>query len=194
MIRMSNRRVGLIGSILFLATVCAWPANALTAATAVVANDEADARRALEQAFQRLRAGEYGALYDALPTASQRRIPRSRFVEGLQRTRGLYDLERLEVGAVRVSGNLAVAETVMYGRTRKPFEGEGKIVVRQYMMREGGEWRVATGDNSTLKPLLASNPRLARRYPPTEPRVFLRRDGGWVDVRTLAAPSRRRTR
>ena len=197
---MNKQRLAFNGFGLLLALACALTVaaaaiipSARTAARSF-ASDEAEARRAVEQAFERLRAGEYAALYDVLPTASQKRITRARFVSGLERTRGLYELERIEVGAVRVSGNLAVADTVMYGRTRQPFAGEGKIVVRQYMMREGGQWRVATGDRSTLRPLLAANPKLARQFPPTEPRVYLKRGGGWVDVRTLAAPPRRRTR
>ncbi|MDQ3684463.1 MAG: hypothetical protein M3430_02515, partial [Acidobacteriota bacterium] len=41
---------------------------------------EAEARGAITQAFERLRAGDYGAVYDALPSASQRRVSRERFV------------------------------------------------------------------------------------------------------------------
>lgn len=171
----------------------ARPAASMTILTtaATVAN-EADVRRAMERAFQMMRAGEYGGIYDALPSASQRRVSREGFVAGMNRARGMFELDRLEISAVRVAGDLAVVDTVLYGRARRPVEGEGKIVSRQYMIREGGQWRVTTGDRSTITPVLAANRQLARRFPPIEPRVYMKRDGKWVDITTLAASMRRR--
>ncbi|HEX5707216.1 MAG TPA: hypothetical protein VFX96_07970 [Pyrinomonadaceae bacterium] len=154
-------------------------------------DDESEARAAIEQAFDRLRAGDYAAVYDSLPTASQRRISRARFVEGLSRTRGVFTLERLEVERVRVAGNLAVVDSTLYATVNQPIQSEGKIVSRQYLVREGGRWRVTTGDRSTVRPLLAANPSFARQFPPTEPRVFLKRDGRWVGIETLV-PRRKR--
>ena len=155
-----------------------------------VAN-EAEARRALEAAFQMLRAGDYGGLYDALPSASRRRVTRARFVESLNRARGMYELERMEVSNVSAVGDLAAADTVIYGRALRPITADGKIVARQYLLREGGRWRVTTSDRQTVGPLLAAHPDFARRYPPREPRVFIRRDGKWVDISTLARSRRR---
>lgn len=154
------------------------------------ASDEEEVRRAMQEAFERLRAGDYGALYDALPTASQQRISRERFVGGLGRTRGIIELDRLEIGAVRVAGDLAVLDTVLYGRMLLPAQGEGKVVARQYMVREGGRWRVTTGDPPTVRPLLAAHPQFARRFPPTEPRIYLKRDGRWVSVGPMNNPRR----
>ena len=82
-------------------------------------------------------------------------------------------------------GRFAVADATVYGRALSPFEGEGKIVLRQYLVREGRRWRVTTGDSSTVRPLLAANPQLARQFPPTEPRIFLKRDGRWIDLSAL---------
>lgn len=149
------------------------------------ASPEADVRQAIEQAFQQLRAGQYSALYDVLPTASQRRLSRERFVKALERSRGMYELDRLEISTLRVSGNLAVADTVVYGRVRRPLEGEGKIVVRQYLMREGDRWRVTTGDRSTISGLLADNPKFAQKFPPSQPRIYIKRDGRWMDISSL---------
>lgn len=168
------------------------PAATVNPARAVAAANETEVRRAMERAFQMLRAGEYGGLYDALPTASQRRITRQRFVSGMNRARGMYELDRLEISAVRVAGDLAVVDTVIYARARQPIAGEGKIVSRQYMLREGGQWRVTTGDRSTVQPLLAANRELARKFPPTEPRIYLKRDGQWININALAASMRRR--
>jgi hypothetical protein len=149
------------------------------------ASDEGDVRSAVEQAFGQLRAGDYSALYDALPTASQRRLPREKFVNGLERSRNVYQLDRLEIGAVHVAGDLAVADTIIYAHARQPFEAEGKIVARQYLLREGGRWRVTTGDRATISPLLAANPTFAKRYPATQPRVYIKREGRWVDLQTM---------
>ena len=159
--------------------------------SARAASDEGDVRGVVEQAFQQLRAGDYGALYDVLPTASQRRVARERFVRGLERSRDFYELQRLEIGAVHVAGELAMVDTIIYARARKPFEAEGKIVARQYLVREGGRWRVTTGERATINPLLAANPAFAKRYPPTEPRAYLKRDGKWVDIRTVFKNTRR---
>jgi hypothetical protein len=51
---------------------------------------------------------------------------------------------------------------------------------------------VTTGDSSTVRPLLAANPAFARQYPPTEPRVFIKRDGRWINVTALQGASRRK--
>lgn len=154
--------------------------------------DDAEVRGAMERAFERLRSGDYGGVYDALPSASQRRITRARFVSALERAQGMFELNRLEINRVHVAGDLAVVDTVLYARIRQPVEGEGKLVSRQYMVREGGEWRVTTGDRSTVRPLLAANPAFARQFPPTEPRIYFKRDGRWISFDTLNGSRRRR--
>ena len=152
---------------------------------------EVEARAALEQAFERLRAGDYGGVYDALPSASQRRVTRGRFVEALGKARGHFELSGMEIERAHVVGDLEVMDTVVYATVRKPMEAEGKIVSRQYMVREGGRWRVTTGDGSTVRPLLAANPAFARQYPATEPRVYLKRDGRWINLSALGGARRR---
>ena len=160
-----------------------------------VASGEAEARGAVENAFRQLKAGDYNSLYEVLPSASKQRLSRERFVRALERTRGMYELERLEIGAVRVSGDLGMVDSVVYGRARAPFAGEAKIVARQYLVREGGRWRVTTGDRATIQPLLAANPAFAKKYPLTEPRLYLKRDNRWVDIsKELSGIRRRATR
>jgi len=170
---------GLLAALLML-THAGSPA-AVTAAPARVASSEAEARGTVERAFQQLKSGDYDSLYEVLPSASQRRVTRERFVGALKRTRGMYELDRLEIGAVRVVGDVGMADSVVYGRVRAPFEGEAKIVARQYLVREGGRWRVTTGDAATIRPLLAANPAFAKKYPFTQPRVYLKQNGKWVD-------------
>jgi hypothetical protein len=157
-----------------------------------VASDEAEVRGVVQTIFQQLKAGRYGELYDALPSASRSRLTRQRFTEMLRRSSGLYKLERLEVGAVRVSGDIAAVDTVMYGNVERPIQAEGKIVAQQYLVREEGRWRVATGDRATVRRFLAANPGFAKKFPLREPRVFVKQDGRWVDLTSTLKVSRRR--
>lgn len=157
-----------------------------------VVSDEAEVRGVVERVFQQLRSRDYGALYDVLPTNSQRRLTRERFSSMLERTRDIYDLDRIEIGKVRTSGDIAAVDTVMYGRIRRPIESDAKLVVQQYLVREGGRWRVATGDRVTVRRFLASNPAFGKKFPIREPRAYVKRDGRWVDVSSLVKSAARR--
>jgi hypothetical protein len=129
-----------------------------------------------------LKAGQYEALYDSLPSSTRSRLPRDRFVKGLQGTRNMYQLDRIEIGAVRVSGNLAVVDTVMYAHIQQPFNADGKLVVQQYLVREDGNWRVATGDRGTIDRFLKSNPGFARKFPIKRTRAYINQNGQWVEI------------
>lgn len=184
----------LMGRASMIAVFCALLlAGAPTRAAAVSSrSDEAEARRVTQEVFSQLKSGQYGALYDRLPAASRERISRERFTSALRRTRDMYELDRLEIGAVRVSGDLAVVDTVMYGRLLRPVESEGKITAQQYLVREDGQWRVATGDRATVRRFLAANPKFAKRFSIREPRVYMKRDGRWVDVTGMLKTAARR--
>ena len=171
-----------IAFLLASATLPAFAANK--------ALDEREVRTVVERIFQQLKSGDYDSLYETLPTAQQRRISRERFTRALSRTRDMYVLDRMEIGAVRTSGDLAVVDTVMYGRVLRPVQSEGKIVAQQYLVREEGRWRVATGDQATVRRFLAANPTFARRFSLQRPRIYVRRDGRWVDVGGLRMPRR----
>ena len=144
-------------------------------------SDENDVRAAVQRIFDQLKSGQYETLYDALPSSSRTRISRDRFVTALRNTSDFYQLERVEIGAPRVSGNLAVVDTTMYAHIAKPFDADGKLVVQQYLIREDGSWRVATGDNTTINRFLKSNPGFARRFPIKRPRAFVKQNGQWVE-------------
>lgn len=145
-------------------------------------SDESDVRSTIQHVFDQLKSGEYGGLYDSLPASSRNRISKDRFTTGLQRTSNLYQLQRIEIGAVRVSGNLAVADTTMFAHINKPFDADGKLVVQQYLIREDGQWRVATGDNATVNRFLQLNPTFARRFPIKRPIAYVNQNGKWVEV------------
>ena len=144
------------------------------------AADEADVRGVVQQVFQQLQSHNYGSVYDSLPSATRNRMNRDRFIDALKRSQDRYILDRISIGAIRVAGNIAVADTELFGRLARPFEAEGKIVVQQYVVREGGRWRVATGDNATINQFLKSNPSFAKKFPIRQPRIFVKQDGKWV--------------
>jgi len=147
----------------------------------VRASDATDVRNAVQNVFAQLKARDYSSLYDLLPDSSRNRMSRDRFVSALQRAQDFYQLDRLEIGAVKVNGNLAVVDTVLYGRVVAPIQAEGKIVVQQYLVRENGKWRVATGDQSTVKKFLAQNPAFAKGFKVHQPRIYIKQENKWVE-------------
>jgi hypothetical protein len=157
---------------------CIGTAGAIIAAP----SDESDVRGAVQRIFDQLKAGQYEALYDSLPSSTRSRVPRDRFVKGLQGSRNMYQLDRIEIGAVRVSGNIAVVDTVMFAHIQQPFNADGKLVVQQYLVREDGSWRVATGDRATIDRFLKSNPSFARKFPIKQTRAFVQQNGQWVEI------------
>jgi hypothetical protein len=145
------------------------------------ASGEGEVRSAVEKIFQNLKDKKYEALYDTLPSGSRLRISRERFTSALRRSQDNYALERLEVGAIKTTGNFAVVDTVLYGRLLKPLELDGKIIVQQYLVREDGNWKVATGDEATIQRFLKTNATFARHFRIRPPRVFVMKDGKWVE-------------
>ena len=108
-------------------------------------------------------------------------MSRDRFVSALERAQGFYQLDRLDIGAIKVMGNLAVVDTVLYGRVVAPIQAEGKIVVQQYLLREEGKWRVATGDQGTVKKFLAENPSFGKRFKIQQPRIYVKQGDKWIE-------------
>ena len=145
------------------------------------ASQETDVRGVVQQVFQQLQSHDYSSVYDSLPSSTRNRMSRERFVNALKRAQDRYVLDRINIGSVRVSGNVAVADTELYGRLAKPLEAEGKIVVQQYLVREDGHWRVATGDTTTIQRFLKANPAFARKFPIRAPRIYVKQDGKWVE-------------
>jgi hypothetical protein len=151
------------------------------AGSVVRASDATDVRNTVQNVFTQLKARDYASLYDLLPGSSRNRMSRDRFVNALQRAQDFYQLDRLEIGAVKVNGNLAVVDTVLYGRVVAPIQAEGKIVVQQYLVREDGKWRVATGDQSAVRKFLAQNPAFAKGFKIRPPRIYIKQDNKWVE-------------
>jgi hypothetical protein len=178
---MKRNQIILVLSLMLLGFAGMASPNLSARAATPAPSDQTDVRAAVTRIFDQLKTGQYAALYDALPSSSRSRLSRERFVEGLQRSRNLYQLERLEIGAVRVAGDLAVVDTIMYARIAKPFDTEGKLVAQQYVVREDGTWRVATGDNATINRFLKNNPAFAKKFPVKRTRAFIKQNGKWVE-------------
>src|SRR4026207_1713771 len=79
------------------------------------ASDQTDVRGTVQNVFDQLKAHNYSALYDLLPGTARNRMSRERFVGALERAQGFYQLDHMEIGAIKVSGNLAVVDTTLYG-------------------------------------------------------------------------------
>lgn len=166
-----------VKAILLVAMAVAWfmPGSAR-------ASEEADVRAVVQQVFQQLQSRDFGAVYDSLPSSSRTRMSRDGFIKALTRSQDRYALDRISIGAVRVSGNIAVADTELYGRVSSPFPAEGKIVVQQYLVREAGKWRVATGDSGTINKFLKANPGFARKFPIRQPQIFVKQGDKWMEL------------
>lgn len=174
--RINKRSIWLTAVLAFM-MMAAVPQTLLSATR----DDKAEVRSAVQRIFSQMKSRQYDELYDSLSASSRARMTRQRFTSGMQRMDDNYQLERIEIGAVRVRGNTAVVDTVIYGRMLKPSEGEGKIVAQQTLVREDGQWRVSSTSTGTG---LSSRPG----------RVYLKRDGRWVDITAAmraAAGSRR---
>jgi hypothetical protein len=176
---MKINKQGVVG-ILFFLFMMVLPAQAA---------DEAEVRGTVQRVFQQLKSRDYGALYDSLPSSSRNRMSRERFSSALKRAQDTYVLDRIDVGQVRLAKDIAVVDTVLYGRVTSPLSAEGKIVVQQYLVREDGKWRVATGDTGTINRFLASNPAFRAKFPIRQPRVYVKQGNNWVEF----SPGRKRS-
>jgi hypothetical protein len=155
------------------------PLALLFSMSTVNASEETEVRGVVQKVFQQLQSHDYGSVYDSLPSSTRNRTGRERFISALTRAQNRYVLDRINIGAVRVAGNIAVADTELFGRLAQPFQAEGKIVVQQYLVREEGRWRVATGDSATIQRFLKANPAFAKKFPIRPPQIFMKQNGKW---------------
>jgi hypothetical protein len=153
------------------------------ASTFAQSSEESAVRAVVQQVFSQLQSHDYSSVYDSLPSSTRARMTKLRFISALQRAQDRYALDRIGIGKVRVAGDLAVVDTELFGRISQPFPAEGKIAVQQYLVREDGKWRVATGDNGTIQRFLKSNPSFARKFPIRQPRIYVKQNDKWVEFR-----------
>lgn len=154
-----------------------------SASLAAQPSEESAVRAVVQQVFSQLQSHDYSSVYDSLPSSTRTRMSKPRFISALQRAQDRYVLDRIGIGKIRVSGDLAVVDTELFGRISQPLLAEGKIVVQQYLVREDGKWRVATGDSGTIQRFLKSNPSFARKFPIRRPRIYVKQNNKWVEFR-----------
>jgi phage/plasmid primase-like uncharacterized protein len=184
-IKMMCKRYSILVATFLLFLLASLPVHA------AIASDESEVRGVVQASFEQLKSGQYDQLYDSLPAASKSKVSRERFTDALNKSRGKYNLERIEIGAVHVSGNIAVVDTVMYGSVQQPVQAEGKIVSQLLLTREDGRWRIAIGDTATTQRLLAANPAFAKTFQLRAPHTYMKQNGRWVDITTLIRQARR---
>ncbi len=155
----------------------------IASGSSVGQSDESAVRAVVQQVFSQLQSHDYSSVYDSLPSSTRTRMSKPRFTSALQRAQDRYVLDSIGIGKIRVAGDLAVVDTELFGRISQPFAAEGKIVVQQYLVREDGKWRVATGDNGAIQRFLKSNPSFARKFPIRQPRVYVKQNNKWVEFR-----------
>src|SRR5437762_186399 len=97
----------------------------------IAPSDQSEVRAAVQRIFDQLKAREYEALYDSLPSSSRSRITRDRFAAALQRSRNLYQLDRIELGVPSISGNLAGLDAEIYAHLPTPVYTDASLLAQQ---------------------------------------------------------------
>lgn len=142
-------------------------------------------RAAVQAFFNHLKAQEYDALYDFLPSPVQRQISREQITFSLKRLSSYLEVDRMEIGRVQQRGDYAVVDTTLYGRLKRPMKvegqevSEGRVAVQQLLMREGERWRVITADDRTRNLFLKSNPEFERGFQFKSPQFAFKQNGRW---------------
>lgn len=148
-----------------------------------------DPKAAVQQFFALLKAGKYAELHEYLPSEMQKRLSRDQLKQGLSRLDDFILIEKLEVGKTQQRGDFAVIDTTLFGRLKKPVAGNqtqtvsGKVIVQQYLFREGAQWKVATADSRTQAQFLKSHPEFSRGFQLTRPVFLIRQNGQWQAIK-----------
>ncbi|MEP7271650.1 MAG: hypothetical protein ABI882_09090 [Acidobacteriota bacterium] len=164
------------------------PLLAGMAATATAQVSGQGPRAAVGRFFDHLKAGEYDRLYDQLPTQIQQKASKEQTVESLKRLGSFLVMDRMQVGRIQQRGDFAVIDTTVYGRLKRPMQiqgeevVEGRVLVQQYLLKEGREWRVITADDRTRGFFLRSNPDFTRGFQLSSPEFAFKRNGAWQSL------------
>ncbi|HEY8461738.1 MAG TPA: hypothetical protein VIM99_15215 [Blastocatellia bacterium] len=148
--------------------------------------DARSARSAVNKFFQLLKSQSYPALYEFLPSDLQRQITREQLTLSLRRLDSFITIERMEVGRVQQRGDFAVVNTTIYGRLKKPVKvngeevSEGRVTAQQFLLRESGQWKVATADNRTQSYFLKRNAEFSKQFQLARPKFEFKHRDGWT--------------
>jgi hypothetical protein len=145
-----------------------------------------DARAAVQAFFSLLKTQQYASLHDFLPSQLQQQITPAQLALSLKRLESFIAIERMDIGRVQQKGDLAVIDTTIYGRLKKPLNlngeviNEGRVTVQQYLFKENNHWKIATADNRTRDIFLNNHPQFNKQFQFTQPRFEWKQDGRWI--------------
>jgi hypothetical protein len=145
-----------------------------------------DARSAVNKFFLLLKSQSYPALYEFLPSDLQRQITREQLAVSLRRLDSFITIERMEVGRVQQHGDFAVVNTTIYGKLKKPVKvngdevSEGRVAAQQFLLREGGKWKVVTADNRTQSYFLKRNAEFSKQFQLVQPKFEFKQNDKWM--------------
>lgn len=146
-------------------------------------------RAAVQSFFALLKAGKYDSLYEYLPAEMQQRMTREQLSQRLRQLEDFLIIERLEIGRIQqrqLEGNeFAVVDTTLYGRLRRPLQMNGqtletgKVIVQQYLFREGTQWKIATADGRVRSQFLKRYPSFSKNFQLRTPQFYFKQNGVW---------------
>jgi hypothetical protein len=166
-----------VAVLLLLVALTAGPAGAAAAPTP---------KAAVQSFFNLLKAKDYGALYQFLPNQLQQQISRDQLVKSLSRLDEFIIIDRMAIGRVQEQGDLAVVDTTIFGRLKRPMEirgqkiDTGRVSVQQLLVKEDGTWRVATADGSTRAAFLKRHPDFSEKFQLSRPEFATKQNGKWT--------------
>jgi len=170
---------------LFVAVIVFW-ASGIMSGAAQNDNPSKDARAAVNKFFLLLKSRSYPALYEFLPSDLQRQVTREQLALSLMRLDSFITIERMEVGRIQARGDFAVVNTTIYGKLKKPVTvngeevSEGRVSAQQFLLREGGHWKVVTADNRTQSYFLKRNAEFSKQFQLAQPRFEFKQKDKWT--------------
>ncbi len=154
-------------------------------ASALTQSKPANPRAAVQAFFTLLKTQQYQALYDYLPSQFQQQTTREQLTQSLKRLDSFITIGKLELGRVQQKGDFAVVDTTIYGKLKQPLKlnsleiSEGRVATQQYLLKENGQWKVATADDRTRGYFLKRNPAFSKDFQLTRSQFAFKRDGQW---------------
>lgn len=151
-------------------------------------NQSKDARAAVNKFFSLLKSRSYPALYDFLPNDLQKQITREQLSLSLKRLETFILIEKMEIVRIQERGDFAIADTTIYGKLIKPMKlpneeiRDGRIQVQQLLLKENGQWKVASADSRTQSSFLKRNPDFNKQFQFNPPKFEFKQNGEWKSV------------
>lgn len=183
-----------------LGIVCLVLFSLTTVVPAQSQGSDAPVRATLQALFKVLRDKDVNAFYRYLPGRQQQQVRREDLVQFVSQATPYVTFQRGQVGEVQLIGNFAVADTILFVNLRNPQKKPGdrqpelidaKIVMQQYLLREGTEWKLATGDTQTRADFIASIPEFKQGFVLHTDRLYVLRESKWVEVKDIQVTGNR---